>query len=754
MTRPKRCAWILFLIFPALIWQFRVWSQSVDDPAGDSETVPAPTGIIPSLRADPPLARKLDAARDYVDKKAWVEATHALQGLLDRREDALVSVKRTSRAGDETLAWTGLHAEAARLLASLPTDGHAYYEATYGPRARTQLTEAYLNGDMHAVADVARRYARTRAGLEAIGMLGAYHLDRGRPLLAGLWFARLIERPDASLSPAALACAALAFHRSGDTLRVEQTWRRLSATAPGGWRVGDKLINLDDLRKEWDRDNAPRAAVRAPEIATVLKLGWTSPTVHEAMTRGWLSSAFRQQDANGLPVLPESFPVLVGDRLVYRSHRGVHAVDVRSGKELWDKPLGWSLDKMATEGRHSAYLESWVDCFNEGGSSQIVFSNGVVGTLSTDGARVYSVDDLEVPPVKVFRGGGRRWQDPAWPDFGAELTDAAFHNRLSAYDPQSGEKLWQIGGRGMDEEVDDLTDTYFLGPPLAVDGRLYVTTEQSNKLSLACLRAETGELLWKQPLAIAPTGLLYDPGRRIQPARPTLAGGMLICPTNSGVVIGIDLATRDLSWAYPYRSEALTQSPLLMFGRRGGRSAPPRIVAEWKAPSAIVRQDRVVLTTPDEASIHCLNLRDGSLLWKVPRGEDDLYVAAVLSDRVFVVGKQSCRALALEDGKELWQIATGIPSGIGLLSGDLYHLPLKEAAEEKVPGVWVIDVRKGVIRTRLGPTDRPAAGSASLIAAEFVHSSAFARNPPGNLLLWKGSMISQNAAAISTYWAK
>ena len=347
-------------------------------------------------------------------------------------------------------------------------------------------------GDLAAIGDVARRYSRSTAGSEAAGTLGAYHLDRGRPLLAALCFARLLDRADVDLAPAALLCAAQAFHRSGDAARAELAWKRLAAKSPAGLRLGNRLVSLDDLRNELGHSRPVAAAQVAPGPARVpgMTLRWSWPTVHEAVTRGWLATAVRQQEANGHPVVADFYPVTAGDRLFYRSFRGIHAVDLHTGKELWEKPALWSIDKMAAEARYSSHLESWVDTYMEGGSSHILFSNSVVGTLTTDGARVYAVDDLEVPPVRIFMRGGRRWQEPPWPDFGPELNDAAFHSRLLALDARTGAAAWSVGGRGMDEETDDLTDTFFLGPPLHLDGRLYAMTEQSNKLSLVCLRPD------------------------------------------------------------------------------------------------------------------------------------------------------------------------------------------------------------------------------------------------------------------------
>src|SRR5205823_1865418 len=156
---------------------------------------------------------------------------------------------------------------------------------------------------------------------------------------------------------------------------------------------------------------------------------------------------------------------------------------------------------------------------------------------------------------------------------------------------------------------------------------LFVVTEKASQLSLACLRADTGLVLWQQALAVAPTGLLHDPGRRLQAAQPVYGDGVLVCVTHTGIVLGIDLLTRSLLWAYPYRTEALTQSQL--YGFRRGRISPPRVTAASAMPRTLLHEGRVIFTVADEPSIHCLNLRDGSLVWKVNQMDDDVYLAGV-----------------------------------------------------------------------------------------------------------------------------
>jgi outer membrane protein assembly factor BamB len=706
------------VVFLALLPEVPGWAPA----AGQDPPKPV---LAPSLRADAALVRQLDVAGDYLQAESWVELTTVLQALLDRPEDALVAVKRPGKDGKDVTSWTGIRAEAARLLAALPAAGRAVYVARYGPRARALLAEARREWDMDRAAEVVRRYPHTAAAAEAARLLGTFHLDRGRHALAALCFARLLDGEGADrLPPATLLTAALAFRRAGDGARAEQAWARLAAGG-GTLRLGGKAIPLADLKRELDRGGVPAPAF-GPGGVPGLKARWTRSTLHEELTRTWLDRAAKTQEAREQPGVPASCPVVAGGRVVYRTHGGLHAVDVHTGAVAWDLPLTWSIDGMTRQPRFAEHLESWVQAYLEI-SPHVLFENAAVGMLVAEGGRVYAVDDLPVPPYR-YVPQIRRWQRPALLDFGAELNEAASHSRLLALDAVSGKRVWEVGGGRKHEGAGELSDTYFLGPPLPLDGGLYVLTEKESELAVVCLDASDGGVVWKQALALAPTRLLLDPGRRIQAARPVCSEGVLVCPTNAGVVLGVDVLARGLAWAYPYRGEALTRSAPWEGWRR--RPGPPRVAAEWKAPATIVAQGRVVFTAPDEPSVHCLNLRDGSLLWKAGRTEDDLYLAGVVGGKVLLVGKQACRALDLADGKELWQLDTGLPSGRGVAVGSVYYLPLKEAVLEEEPAVYAIDVERGTVRASL---------------------SLPRKEVPGNLLLWRGDVLAQTATAVTAY---
>jgi outer membrane protein assembly factor BamB len=689
--------------------------------------LPLVPGQLPTLRSDPATSRKFELVHDHLEAESWVEAIHILQTLLDGAEDALVSVPRLSPDGGETAVWTGSRAEAQRMLASLPPGGRDFYETVYGPRARALLAEVRQKDDPRLLADVARRFPFTAAGSEALDLLGTYHLDRGRYHFAALCFERLLGRADSSTAaPATWLRTALALQRAGEDTRAQQAWQRLTALAPEGVRLGGKDIGLADARREWEPIGRGGDSAGVPSLQSK----WTFAATHEGTARTWLQSALQKQSFFAQPFLSAFRPLLVGDRVVFRSHRGLHALQARTGQEIWYAPSSRSLDQLMLQPEFQSSVQDWAASYLEYNSAHTFIENGVLGTLSTDGERIYAVDDLGIPPYRKPPTRGGRWMaQTVGPEPPPALTEATLHNRLLALDARTGQQLWTVGGFREDAENAELYNTYFLGAPLPLDGRLYALAEKNSELRLVCLD-RSGALLWKQPLAFAPLRLLYDPGRRIQASRPVFAEGMLVCPTNAGVIVGVDLLSQGLAWAYPYSTSPLTFSEPTLTGRGRARASPPVLIAMWKAPGTWIQDGRVVFAAPDAASIHCLDVRDGSLRWKVERTEDDLYVAGVFSGKVLVVGQHACRALNLADGKQAWQLETGLPSGLGTAEGGIYYLPLRSVGRDHEPAVFALDVARGAIAAR---------------------TYAPRRDVPGNLLLANGQVFAHTGTAVIAY---
>src|SRR5262245_930349 len=678
-----------------------------------------------SLPDDPAAARKLRAAHDYIRTEDWLDAVQFLQGRFVEREDVFVPALRRREDGKQVVVRVSARAEARRILNDLPPKAKAVYELTFGPDARRLLAEAKKTGNSDLLEQVVRHYEYTQAGLEALQLLGVHHLDRGHRTLAARCFRQVLERSGSDrLPPLVLFQAALAFRRAGDRARHDRAWKALTAAAPDGLTWGGRQIGLAELRKQIDSFDRPpeptpsnwltfrgdpgrsnRAAGGLPR----LEKRWQQPTTQDGEARAWLERAVQQQHTNGRPVLPGAFPLVVGDRVVFRSQRGIVASDLETGELLWEAPSAWCLDALVSDVHSSTHVSAWVEAHLRS-HPHVLFENSVLGTLSADRTHVFAVEDVPVLPVPNnyagFRGRAGLGLQLA---FAPELTDAVYHNRLLAIELETGKVVLEPGGRtSAPRRKDELADTYFLGPPLSLEGRLYALVEHDQEVTLLCLDGASGEVQWRQKLATPKNKLLLDGPRRMCVAPLSHAEGILVCPTNAGALVAFDLPTRTLLWAHAYRPEPPPPPPEDEEFQRRARwrrrsvpaEPPPSLETSWSAAAPVIQGDRVIFTAPDEPSVQCLNLHSGALLWKADRIGGDLYLAGVHADRVLLVGAKHCRALSIADGKEGWTLGTDEPSGVGVFSGSRYYLPLR-AAEKGKPAVHALDIAKGAIVARM-----------------------------------------------------
>lgn len=739
-----------------------------------------------TLPSDRQVQKRLEAAQDYLKTRDWGEAVRLLQAALDVREDVLLPVRRP---GQPATHWVSARAETLRLFAALPPKALEFYELHHGAAARARLEMARKTDDPQLLDEVTRRYPYTKAGAEAMALLGAYHLDRGRFETAAFFFDHLLQRQTtAKVEPLHLFHASLAFRLAGDRERAEQTWKQLAERAGRtGLRFGTQTVGLEQLRQEIERlaerrvqssgwflfrGDARRTAQAAGGVP-FLEPRWQHATAAHPETRRLLEAALKNQAESLQPSLPGAFPIAVGGKLIYRSHGGIHAVDLQTGKEVWRRDLALSLDACMADPGKRVSVRSWLQMYspfaggNLGGmgvlgggmgglgalglgggnlgafpgaggnlgalglggmnpglggavpitsgggiasgltvAPPLVLENSALGTLSSDGRRVYAVVDMAVPPPPILlqelQPGIRRPLGPLSPYIG--------FNRLLALDVETGEAAWERGGDGKG----DLHGCYFLGPPLPVTGKLYALAEKQGEILLVCLESGRGDISWSQPLVFIRDKLLGDVGRRLQAAHLAYADGLLVCPTNAGAVVAVDLRNRSLAWAHGYRQQPGAPSALSFV------TGPV-----WKGSAPIVQDGKVIFTAADDDAVTCVNLRDGALLWRLPRTEDDLYLAGVYQGKVLLVGRNACRAVSLADGtKQLWTISTGLPSGQGVASGNLYYLPLHRGA------ICALDLDKGTIAATV---EAPNGGA------------------PGNLLFHGGDVLTQSAIAVAAY---
>jgi outer membrane protein assembly factor BamB len=760
----------------------------VDSPAPGPQPLP---GVGPSrdgfdltgltLPRDNRLTKQIEAAVDYIEaskrgESRWDEVCRLLQLLIDHPQDVFAQLPRKGPKGKTVYAWVSVKKEANRLLGSLPRQGREFYELTYGPKAQEMVEKARDNGDKQLMGVVMSRFLYTRAGAQAAEWLATHLLDRGDYVGSARYFKLLIQRGGAEeIAPKTLFKAAYAFHQAGDADAEAEAWKHLQDQT-SEIRLADRSVSLGELkdyvnglvRVEADRNihdhplyrgNLQRngqgfggTAFLVPRWSAPLLVNYGDPSENGYNSaQRYIQQAREQLEGLNQPILSTFFPITVtvskneqkDPLVIYRSYWGIHAVHIKTGKVAWYSPNRWSLQRMLEtneilDARIQQAVTRWLGSYfgPKVKRFQILFENSTVGSLSADEQYVYTIDDLAIPPTDVNLNRMGRGGYSA--SYGEPLNEAVSQNKLQAF------SLVREGALAWEQPSDNkgpLADSFFLGPPLPVDGKLYVLNEKQQELRLVQLDPDQqGKVLSIQTLATTRNKMEQEIGRRIRAAHLAYGEGILVCPTNAGALFGVDLLSGSLVWAYPY-SEADSTSvgssaprpgvpPGLAIRRTVNTNPIQSLNNEWRISAPIIHDGKVIFTAPDAQSIHCVDLRGGSKLWARSRADDDLYLAGVFKNTVLVIGKQSAKGYSLEDGKLLWKLDTGLPSGQGVASDNIYYLPLQSAARTKEPEICAIDVLRGQV---------------------VAHTRSRKLEVPGNLLFYQGDVVSQGVDQVVAY---
>jgi outer membrane protein assembly factor BamB len=521
-----------------------------------------------------------------------------------------------------------------------------------------------------------------------------------------------------------------------------------------------------------------------------------------------LSRQFDRENAKAMKSLPLPgfFPITTPDMVIYRSFDGVHAVAtrdhtaivkgepklVRAGDTKWISRTKFGFHQIFTLGedfvdpqvRESA--TQWWNTYKSPSyaANSLLFENPLLGGIAHDGQNVYFLDDLALPPPPQLTDPNFGWNPGMQVRVSGELSDASREGELIAVNINSGVQQWSLGRivsnkytqppplpRLNEDEADKSTNAFhlclhaiFLGPPLPLNGRLYVLIELDGIVRLLCLdpknlvavkdwHMKAPTLIWSQKLGRPNNTLPGDSIRRFQGAFLAAGEGILLCPTNSGMVVGVDIMSRSLLWAHSYKKLDPPKPPTYDPQTGMMRQAGPQLNPErWRGAAPIVAGGRAILAAYDSPTLDCIDVRTGKLYWRIPRQAEDLYVGGVVNDKVIIVSRSSVRAYHLTGEKDLtpkvaWEksavLAGAMPTGHGIASKNSYYLPVRpdNAAKDNVPAaeIWAINVDTGAITSKTGARVRKDGGT------------ELARYGLGNLVFQDGMVIAQSAHEIAVY---
>ena len=726
-------------------------SPEGDDPIdeGVSITLDATDHLAP---VDKALQTAWRRAVQATRQKNWPKVLQHLAPIIGRpdgsaTEDAMI------RLPDATLRSASL--EAARLLLNLPEELRSERSRQLESAGNAALKRAPEDGNLRELQRVAMHFAGTPAGDAAADQLIALAVDRGHFGLASAWSAVLTDADtDASRT--------VSWQRRDEL--IQQVLTRSEHRRPGYRATKDDTSPTRHLARELTPDapetlsewsliggNTRRHAVVQSGTPTLVKR-WSSVSTSDPRLAARIDQMIEDLSYDGRSSVPVGVPLFISGRMALRTLRGIEVRDVQTGRLLWTAGERKSLETLLGGADRTA-VDAEFDDFDNGlfavnelnqefeaadptggALGQAIFQNATYGFLSSDGDRLFAILDDPVYSLGRTSVRNRNGRNVS-PEPGS-----ASANRLEAFDLKSGHLLWRLGGPETGEPASaPLAGWFFLGSPLATNDGLFVVAQNSETIRLFCLDAETGRVRWSQRIGWSDDRLDRDLNRRLWAALPSLANGVLVCPTSAGWVVGVDSLTGTLLWAHRFSTRAPEggNGPPGLFLRNRGmlEVANRRVDSHWVAAPPVVAGTSVLLTPPETKDVNdpstgiivCLDLFSGRKLWELPR-RDANQLAAVTERVAVLASSRSLDALTL-DGRPAWKFVlpddAGQISGRVLASADTLFVPTQSG------DVFVVAIETGKLRQQLSPSED--------------------QRLPGSLYSYNGLLVSVHPAEVTAF---
>ena len=378
------------------------------------------------------LLRHLSAGSQFLSEERFSEAVQHLGKILEHPRDYFYKIP-------DKKGFTGIKKFTLDIIGRMSDGGRQAFELQYGTTAKRLLENALTEGDFSEILNISRRYFHTKAGYEATYLVGIALFDRGEPLAAALKLQELQQWPQAweSLEPGLSLAETCCWLQCGDREKAEATAKRLLGRDPDflqSWRPSgtpasglpespknaDELLALLEVQlpsaatfrtaslENWMMPGGnPARSGEAKGGVPLLRRIWSIPHAEKPLVDACLQWADQECRRAKVPMLPSLQPIVVNDRVFMRNIDTLTAVDFNSGKRLWEAPI-------APTDMQDAKLAIQQRAQNAANTSLRMWLDRTYGTLSSDGARVFAVEDLVVPGsdlnhlqrrVVVFPGG-------------------------------------------------------------------------------------------------------------------------------------------------------------------------------------------------------------------------------------------------------------------------------------------------------------------------------------------------------------
>lgn len=705
---PQRSPVRLTTIVRGLMWIAIIGTGPLLYAQPNPQDANAPADDLQRLPSDRKIAQQLQELTRLADSGNLIKIRDTLQ-LLRSAEPALL-------VPAQGMAFRPLHRDLIERIHQFSPQLQT--ELLRDPGATPQsLQLAFSSGGPTGLLAFLHRYSGTTESLKAHLLMAAIHRDRGNRQATLYWLAPVmhetvprelrsiavawseeLQAPEASLD-SQLDDESTSHHDDQDGTEPDQpdqqrTQREIRDAAPND---GDKPQPENEDRIVAPVEESSKQHEDAPAHGSQKGVLSNAPAWQQKL---YLSSAQRRSSQDLVRLLAASGdqqaiawtagePLVEADVIYVRSSGGLLAYERLSGKVRWtrllDRPSdvrrvpggGWNMP----DGIDRSLME--IEQLQNSRDVLDLHRDDVATRMTADLSRLFVICDTGESVGSADYGDSIRL-------FSGRIDQSARTLReLVAIEKASGRRLWSAGGVPMEERFgNELSLAWFAGPPTVSGSALYGVIERDDAHWLVCLRAETGEVIWKSILAFPETNIQQDPFRQLVASRPIVAEGLIWTNTSDGWLIAVDALTHTIIW-----SRNMIQRSSEISRIRNIRSAilqlqPLKPFREsWRPVSMQLLSDSLLLTGADS---HQLFLID-PLTGKVRRRVSPANATVVVYDdaeSVITAGTDKIERLNRKDLDTVWSTQlvanNAVPTGPGTRLGDEILLPLSDGSIQAV----------------------------------------------------------------------
>ncbi len=682
--------------------------------------------------------RTFNQAKTYVQQGRYHDAILIYQFLLNESADSFTF--QNDRRFHSFLT------EVEQQVASLPEEAKRNYLNQFSTTAEQQFRRGVEQQDLEQIRQVALLYGPTPAGGKAIEFLANWYEGRGEYQQAALLWQRLMARSTADELDTARGHAERAWLRAGNLAEARRLNPDVTEADLAKYQVNALPSPTSGKDSVSPFLSLPDQQSSAHEVDPILSARWSVPLIERYRIQDRLNELSTELTDQEIAATPTLAPLVVHRKVAFRSLRSLQVRDLATGNLLWESRRSGSPEERLL-GMGTPEFD--IDDPEESGDFQVrqleshrlatlLYRNEVYGSLSSDGRRLFT---LEISGDAVIRASND-WNLSGDED---DMRSDDATNELVAYDLETGRQQWRIGGKKIEDQFSrPLAGAYFQGAPVPYGDELFIIGELDGIVTLFSLSPSTGDVLWSQQLATPGRPITADLVRRHWLARPVVADGLILCPTSTGWLTAVELATHRLVWTARFSNRV---DPSLHARQRYAPQAIQPLNRRWHATVPVVSQGRVIFTPPElpdefgltNPMLFCLDLATGKRLWEQQKSDrpnqSALYVAGHWNSAVILVGTHTVSARNLTgNGELLWSVPLPArPCGRGIIvedkllvtteGGRLVRVNLSQGEIDQIQTLPELETQLGSLTT----------GDGMLLSLNYSYATAFPLSPQTQL---------------------